>query len=209
MFSLRSRTSSGEVDLVCIAQDCRQHAHTDCANANIVIDCFDVGCSQGRTVGLVDMTRLIISALCLSLITACQADRSQIRVKSATSEVTRPISASSDILVVYLSAWDCPPCITWDNHVLPEWKKSKLSRQVKFYKLEFPTFGRTDEDQFWPEKLRWIRSRTEVTSGTPRWIVAVNGHIISNQKSWGGVTRPLIQHLVAQRTAEQPIISSR
>jgi len=108
------------------------------------------------------------------------------------------VTKSTEISVVYISAWNCPPCWRYKEQAHPIWLKSKEYNYVQFRELEFPSYQYTGDDKYWPAALRWIRTKTYSMRGAPRWIVLADRKIISNQKSWTQTYR-LIQHVVARK----------
>jgi hypothetical protein len=118
-------------------------------------------------------------------------------------ETSYSVTNSSDILVVYIGAENCPYCVIFETTDLPIWIKSEAYKHVHYRELNFPRFQKTDEDTYWPEDLRWIREKAYVQQGTPRWIVAVDGLVVANQRKWTNRTYPLIQHLVARKLERQ------
>ena len=110
------------------------------------------------------------------------------------------VTGTTKISVVYISAWNCPPCWRYKEQAHPVWLKSKEYNHVQFRELEFPMYQYTGDDKYWPAALRWIRAKTYATRGAPRWIVLVDRKIISNQKSWTKTYR-LIQHVVSRKLA--------
>ena len=143
----------------------------------------------------------ILTLLALSVLAACQSTGGPFPQRYAAEEASYAVTAASEILVVYIGARNCPPCFRYKAQDYPIWIETEEYRQVDYRELEFPRFQRTDEDRYWPEDLRWVREEAYARRGAPRWIVAVDGRIVANRRSWGGKTYPLIQRLVARKTA--------
>lgn len=139
--------------------------------------------------------------ICLSVLTlaACQTTDHRYASRVMSDEASYAVTGSSEILVLYIGAIDCPPCRRFKAADYPRWARSEEIKHIQYRELEFPYFENTSEDWYWPENLRWVRNTAYADSGTPRWIVAVDGHIVSNTRSWKGKTYPLIQRLVARK----------
>lgn len=140
-----------------------------------------------------------ISGLCLLVLAACQSGGDRFPPRHAADETGYAVTSSSEILIVYIAASNCPPCWIYKASDHPVWIRSAEYKHVIFRELNFPQFQRTDEDRYWPAELRWVREKTYAQRGAPRWIVAVDGRIVSNRRSWNGQTYPLIQRLVARK----------
>jgi len=142
---------------------------------------------------------IVASILILS---ACQTPGAKGPQTSRADDAVRLVTKSSEVLVVYIGANDCPPCLAYRKANHPAWLQSKEYPHVQFHALEFPQFGRTDEDRYWPKDLRWVRDTLNIRAGAPRWVVAVDGRIVAydwGRSTWLARTYPLIQKLVAKK----------
>ena len=141
----------------------------------------------------------VMASLCVSILAACQTTQNTVPQRHTVDEASFSVTPSSDILIVYISAGNCPPCWRFKARDYPVWIKSEEYRHVEFRELNFPQYQRTDEDIYWPGDLRWIREKTDARRGAPRWIVVVDGRVVANERSWNRKTYPLIQRLVARK----------
>ena len=139
-----------------------------------------------------------IAGVLLLGLAACQAG-GQVPQRHTAEEASYEVSAASEILVVYVGAANCPPCTTYKLRDYPVWIQTEAYKHVDYRELNFPQFQRTNEDRYWPEDLRWVRSAAYARQGAPRWIVAVDGRIVSNERSWRRKAYPLIRRLVARK----------
>lgn len=142
-----------------------------------------------------------ISIFSLLLLTACQTTGGKFPPSHTASPESYTVSRHSEILIVYIAAENCPPCWKFKDEHLPLWLKSKEYSHVQYRELNFPFFEITGADKYWPSELRWIRDKTNASSGAPRWIVVVDGRIVSNEKSWSRRAYPFIQRLVDRKLA--------
>ena len=117
----------------------------------------------------------------------------------ALDEAVYEVTDSSDILILYIGTRNCPPCFRYKARDYPVWTKSLEYQEVRYRELEFPRFQRTDEDRYWPRDLRWVREQAYTQRGAPRWVVAVDGRIVANLRSWNDRAYPLVQRLVARK----------
>jgi hypothetical protein len=63
------------------------------------------------------------------------------------------------------------------------------------------TYEDTSSDNEWPNDLKWLKNATYTREGAPRWIVLIDGLIVSNEMSWNGKSFPLIKNLVQRKLA--------
>ena len=143
--------------------------------------------------------KLAIAGVVLLALAACQPFIGKFPQRHSAEESSYEVSAASEILVVYIGAANCPPCSTYKVRDYPVWIRTPEYRVVHYRELKFPQFQRTNEDRYWPEDLRWVREAAYARRGAPRWIVAVDGEVVSNERSWRRKAYPLIQRLVARK----------
>ena len=141
------------------------------------------------------MFRYSTIVFCLSFLVGCQTTKYEVPGRTTLSPSSYTMSGSSAISILYISAWNCPPCWRYKERDYPKWIKSDEYKHVKFEELEFPDYHVVNIDDGRPQ-YTWVRTKTFTEGGAPRWIVIVDGKIISNQKSWRR-TYGLIQRLVA------------
>ena len=143
--------------------------------------------------------RHVIVGSSLLILLACQSAGDKFPQRYTADEAGYAITSGSEILIVYVGARNCPPCWRYKARDYPVWVESEEYNHVVYRELSFPRFQRTDESQYWPQDLRWVREKAYAQRGAPRWIVAVDGRIVSNQREWRSLTYPLIQRLVARK----------
>lgn len=104
------------------------------------------------------------------------------------------------VTVVYVSAWDCPYCVDWEATAQKAWEQSAERARVDYRVVKAPYFKRVDENRYWPEDIRWIRDKLQISRGTPRFIVVVDGAVVLHRfgtHSWDREVLPLVKKLVA------------
>ena len=94
--------------------------------------------------------------------------------------------AASDLKVIYIGGWDCPPCNAWKKNRKQGWLDSAEFKQVTWIEVEAPNLKRAYEDTYWPAQLRSIRDQLPKKSGTPRFVVVKDGKVVANH--FGGTT---------------------
>jgi hypothetical protein len=121
----------------------------------------------------------------------------------ATVRAADPPSAHKAIQLIYVGAYNCPPCKQWELFKEPAWQKSPEAAQVELRKIMVPFFENTASDSAWPEDLRWVRDRTHARAGTPRFIVVVDRRVVQTSfgiRGWTERVVPLVAELVAKGT---------
>ena len=111
-----------------------------------------------------------------------------------------PFAASqSGVTVIYISAWNCPPCFVWERDDKPIWEASPEYKRVQFRIVEVPAYRHITYEPSWPDDLEWVRS-TIPRGGAPRYLVIKGGEILMNKtglKRWRDTVMPFIRQLTA------------
>ena len=98
--------------------------------------------------------------------------------------------AASDIKVIYVGGWDCPPCTQWKNTRKAGWLASPEYRQVTWIEVEAPKLKEAYQERYWPGDLKPILDQLPRKSGTPRFLIVKDGKVIANE--FGGAQWPKI-----------------
>ncbi len=111
-----------------------------------------------------------------------------------------PLAASqSGVTVIYISAWNCPPCFVWDRDDKPKWVASPEYKLVNFRIVEVPAYQHITYKPNWPEDLEWVRA-TLKRSGAPRYLILKDKKVLLNThglRGWREKAMPLIRKLTA------------
>jgi hypothetical protein len=102
--------------------------------------------------------------------------------------------AASDLKVVYVGGWDCPPCTQWKNTRKAAWLASPEFSQVTWIEIEAPRLKEAYQQRYWPGDLKPILDQLPRKSGTPRFLIVRNGQVIANEfggSKWGGIMAEL------------------
>ncbi len=105
------------------------------------------------------------------------------------------------ITVLYVGAWDCPPCTRWNNNEKKAWMETDSFKKVTFREVTTYTYKDTAYTDRWPEDLRWVLKSTYVKEGAPRFIMIADGKVVMNAvgtKYWNERFLPALTHFAAR-----------
>ena len=94
--------------------------------------------------------------------------------------------AASDLKVIYVGGWDCPPCTQWKNTRKAAWLASPEYRQVTWIEVESPKLREAYQARYWPGDLKAILEQLPRKSGTPRFLIVRDGQVVANQFGGSG-----------------------
>lgn len=126
---------------------------------------------------------------------------SEAELKSAAVPLVRP---NSEISLVYVGAWDCPSCRHWESSREAEWLESETAKAISYRNVQAYWFRDTRDLSRWPADLHWIPETGLANSGTPRFLVLVDGKVVRNLRgtgAWDREVAPLLNQLVQRRRA--------
>lgn len=103
----------------------------------------------------------------------------------AASTLPALAHAASDLKVVYIGGWDCPPCTTWKNTQKAKWLASPEFHQVTWIEVESPKLKEAYQARYWPGDLKPILDQIPRKSGTPRFLIVKDGKLVSNEFGGG------------------------
>ncbi|HSS83488.1 MAG TPA: hypothetical protein VLL30_06880 [Reyranella sp.] len=93
--------------------------------------------------------------------------------------------AASDLTVIYVGGWDCPPCTQWKNTQKARWLASPEYKQVTWVEVESPKLKDAYKERYWPADLRPVLAQIPRKSGTPRFLIVRDGKLVSNEFGTG------------------------
>ncbi len=96
------------------------------------------------------------------------------------STALAPARAASDLTVIYVGGWDCPPCIQWKNTQKAGWLASAEFHKVTWVEVESPKLKEAYQARFWPGDLKPVLDQLPRKSGTPRFLIVKDGKVVSN-----------------------------
>ena len=91
-----------------------------------------------------------------------------------------PAYAASDLTVIYVGGWDCPPCTQWKNTRKAGWLASPEFHKVTWVEVESPKLKEAYQARFWPDDLKPVLDQLPRKSGTPRFLIVKDGKVVSN-----------------------------
>ena len=91
-----------------------------------------------------------------------------------------PARAASDLEVIYVGGWDCPPCAVWKKTRKAAWIASPEYRQVTWVEIESPRLRDAYKDRYWPLELKPVLAKLPHKSGTPRFLIVSKGRLVFN-----------------------------
>lgn len=159
-------------------------------------------CCQFHKRLVVSLSRFACAALVTLVLTACQTVGGETQPKRFSTAVDQvAVTPSSKITVVYVGAYNCPYCLSWESA-----KDSVIARLrakgVEYREAVSPSYSNTSAPYYWPDDLKWITTQNAafVARGTPRFLVLVDNAIVANQVGLGNFPEDYINQLVAART---------
>jgi hypothetical protein len=92
-----------------------------------------------------------------------------------------PARAASDLTVIYVGGWDCPPCTQWKNTQKLHWLRSPDFHRVTWVEVESPKLKEAYQERYWPAELKPVLAQLPRKSGTPRFLIIQDGKVVSNE----------------------------
>jgi hypothetical protein len=89
--------------------------------------------------------------------------------------------AASDLEVIYVGGWDCPPCAVWKKTRKAAWLASPQYRNVTWFEIESPRLRDAYQERYWPLELKPLLAKLPRKAGTPRFLIVRGTEILSNQ----------------------------
>ena len=146
--------------------------------------------------------RLTSVALLAFMLSACQIVGGENQPRRFTAEINKVVvSPMSKITVVYVGAYDCPYCRSWESA-----KSSVIERLrakgVDYREAVSPGYNSTGSPYYWPDDLKWVTTENAafVARGTPRFLVLVDKTVVSNSVGLGNFPEAYVDQIVAARS---------
>ena len=86
--------------------------------------------------------------------------------------------------MIYVGGWDCPACKFWKANSKAQWLASTEYKQVQWIEVDAPKLKEAYQDRYWPDALKPVLAQLPVKSGTPRFLIAKDGKVVSNSERW-------------------------
>lgn len=89
-------------------------------------------------------------------------------------------SAAGRLMVVYVSARNCPVCREWNATKKAAFEARCAEKGVPFRMVEVASFGNIRIAEEWPADLRPLLAQFPDRGGTPRFLLVENGKVVGN-----------------------------
>ena len=108
----------------------------------------------------------------------------------AAATVPAAAHAASDLKVIYVGGWDCPPCSEWKKTKKAAWLASPEFSRVTWIEVDAPKLKEAYQARYWPGDLKPILDQLPRKAGTPRFLIVRDGQVVANE--FGGSKWPAI-----------------
>ena len=113
------------------------------------------------------------------------------------------VRPDSKITVVYVSAWNCPPCFAWSKRHMAAIEASFEWGHIRWREVAAYSYKDTGYDSRWPQDLKWVRDELEIRRGAPRWAIVLDDRAVwysawAKRSRWE-VTWQAVQTLVSAK----------
>lgn len=95
--------------------------------------------------------------------------------------VSAPAWSAPDISVIYVGGQDCTYCTMWQNRYRAAWLASPSFTRVQWIEIDPPRLREAYRERYWPTAVRPVLEQVPRKNGTPRFLIAQGGRIVSNQ----------------------------
>ena len=114
-------------------------------------------------------------------------------------EAFGPRPRPATVMLLYVGAEDCPPCLVWQRGDGASFRASPGFARVIYREVRSPTLMDVLKDENWPADLRQYRAPLAVGAGVPLWFVIADGAIVERGfglSQWRGVVLPRLKSLL-------------
>ena len=104
-----------------------------------------------------------------------------------------------EVMLVYVGAQNCGPCLTWQRESEAAFLRSGECPGLTYREVKASTLFEILSDETWPADLRVHRARLDRTMGVPLWLVVVDGHVASQSfglSAWTATVLPTLRSLL-------------
>ena len=96
------------------------------------------------------------------------------------SDNPEKLFAKGSVHLIYIDADNCSSCVKFNQSHFRKFRKTELATKIYFTRIKTLYYEDTDRDKDWPEFLQWVRDRTNVRRGAPRFIVMSGRLVVGN-----------------------------
>lgn len=106
----------------------------------------------------VSRRRLVLAGLAVPALPISTSDGAVRQGPATLHNRAETVQAVTRPAVVYVGAWDCPPCRVWEQQHLAAWERSRARRYVNFIIVRSDRIAQAMDDVWWPAGLRPLRN---------------------------------------------------
>jgi hypothetical protein len=117
-----------------------------------------------------------------------------------------PAAWAHGIEIFYLSAPDCPYCQHWEARARGELLESPEGKAARLVDIRGETLRQPIEARHYPPEYQWVFREIGPTRGVPRFLLAVDGKIISTAYGTNAYRKtflPALKEAVARKRMEK------
>ena len=123
--------------------------------------------------------------------------RSLLLASAASVASARAIAAPNVIQLVYVGGRDCPACAEWVRDTRPRFLASSLYKKVRYVEIETAKMRAAYDVSNWPDDLVTTLHNLPHKSGTPRFLIVMNGQLYANELGRWNRTVSYLRELIA------------
>jgi hypothetical protein len=123
--------------------------------------------------------------------------RSLVLASIVTLASPEAYAAANEIQLVYVGGRDCPACAEWVRDSRPRFLASSLYKKVRYVEVETARMRAAYDVSNWPDHLVTILQNLPLKSGTPRFLIVMNGQLYANELGRWNRTVSYLRELIA------------
>ena len=123
--------------------------------------------------------------------------RSLLLASAASLASAEAFAAPNIIQLVYIGGRDCPSCLEWLRDSRPRFLASSLYKKVRYVEIETAKMRAAYDVRNWPDHLATILDHLPHKSGTPRFLIVMNGQLYANELGRWNRTVTYLRELIA------------
>ena len=116
---------------------------------------------------------LVVLLACFASVTPAQSP-----LPPALESIVAQVKPDSRLEVFYLGAPDCPYCREWERTERDDLIVWTAGRGIGFAEILGETLRLPITERHYPPRYRWVYEQVGPSRGVPRFLLAVDGHVI-------------------------------
>lgn len=117
------------------------------------------------------------------------------------AQPSRPAAGEGALLLVYLGAEDCAPCLVWRREHRPGFLRANNPERLRYREVIAPRTAQALDERTWPVDLLPFRARAAAERGLPLWLVIRGDRILATAgglSSWRTRVLPIARREAAR-----------